>query len=414
MYPINHDFKMRMYYFGGINLKKDILIIDTPYVNLSGNNRSNYIPTLLIKNGYKVEKVSSNFNHQTKEHIYTVEKEIPFKVTLIETNGYKKNVSLKRFISQKSYARNLNKYLKSRKKPDVIYNFIPSLDVGSVVRKYAKKNNIKLIIDIRDLWPEAFNLVIKVPWISKMLFFSQTIKANKIYAYADEIIAVSDTYRDKALKVNKKLSIGHTIFLGTDLDDFDKYVLSTNECEVNSKNIKLAYVGTLGHSYDLITTFDSIKILDDKGYKNIEIFIFGSGPLEEKYKHYAKKLNLNVRFFGRLVYSKMVPILVQCDIALNPISKGAAQSIINKHADYAAAGLPVINTQESKEYRKLVEDNKVGFNVKPNDSLDMAKKIEILINSKNMRKEFGENHRKLAENKFDRSKTYYKIVELIK
>ena len=43
----------------------------------------------------------------------------------------------------------------------------------------------------------------------------------------------------------------------------------------------------------------------------------------------------------------MVGMLGVCDIAVNSISKGAAQSIINKHGDYAAAGLPVVNTQES-------------------------------------------------------------------
>ena len=38
-------------------------------------------------------------------------------------------------------------------------------------------------------------------------------------------------------------------------------------------------------------------------------------------------------------YEDMVQTLVQCDIAVNPIIKGAAQSIINKVGDYAAAGL---------------------------------------------------------------------------
>ncbi len=37
---------------------------------------------------------------------------------------------------------------------------MPSLDVAKVAAKYAKENNIRFIIDIQDLWPEAFRMVL--------------------------------------------------------------------------------------------------------------------------------------------------------------------------------------------------------------------------------------------------------------
>lgn len=40
----------------------------------------------------------------------------------------------------------------------------------------------------------------------------------------------------------------------------------------------------------------------------------------------------------------MITYLANADIAVNPISKGLAQSIINKHSDYVASGLPVVST----------------------------------------------------------------------
>ena len=116
---------------------------------------------------------------------------------------------------------------------------------------------------------------------------------------------------------------------------------------------------------------------------------------------------------GRLPYEKMVKILCECDIAVNPIAKGAAQSIINKVGDYAAAGLPVVNTQECEEYRNIVTNYKIGINCENNNSIDMANKIYELYNNVNERKEMGRNNRKLAEEKFDRRKTYIKIVKLI-
>lgn len=49
-------------------------------------------------------------------------------------------------------------------------------------------------------------------------------------------------------------------------------------------------------------------------------------------------------------------------ILRNPIMAGAAQSIINKHADYVASGIPIISTQESEEFRRLIDKYKMGMN----------------------------------------------------
>lgn len=85
----------------------------------------------------------------------------------------------------------------------------------------------------------------------------------------------------------------------------------------------------------------------------------------------------------------MVRHLCECDIALNPIMHGAAQSIINKHADYVAAGLPIISTQESREFRQLIDDYSMGFNCKNADPKDMAEKMERLIYDEKLRLEMG-------------------------
>lgn len=58
----------------------------------------------------------------------------------------------------------------------------------------------------------------------------------------------------------------------------------------------------------------------------------------------------------------MCALIDSCDIVVNPITGGAAASIINKHADYAACGHPVVNSQEANEYRKLVEEYDMGLN----------------------------------------------------
>jgi len=74
----------------------------------------------------------------------------------------------------------------------------------------------------------------------------------------------------------------------------------------------------------------------------------------------------------------------------------------------------VLNTQESPEYRKLVNEYNIGFNCNNNDPNNLADKLLLLYKDEELRKKMGHNNRKLAETKFDRQQTYSTIIELIK
>lgn len=396
-------------------MKKDILIIAN-FTRLpceNGNSRFPYIANLIDSEKYNVELITSTFSHaEKKQRENNNDERIKYKITLLKEPGYKKNVSVKRFFSHHIFAINLKKYLKKRPKPDIIYCAIPSLSVGKVVAKYTKKNNIRFIIDIQDLWPEAFKMVLNIPIISNILFYPMKRDADYIYSSADEIVAVSETYCNRALKVNKKVKNGLSVFLGTDLQYFDECA-KKNKIEFNDNIIRIAYIGTLGHSYNIPIVIDAIRYLNDKGINNIRLIVMGDGPLKMSFEKYAKEKRVDCEFTGRLKYEKMVGLLCSCDIAVNPIKSGSAGSIINKVGDYAAAGLPVINTQENNEYRNLVEKYEIGYNSSNEDLEDIVEKLEKLIENKETRERIGKNNRKLAEEKFDRRKTYDEIVEII-
>lgn len=379
----------------------------------SNNSRFVYIAKLLaMSKNNNVEIITSDYNHTKKEKFNKIGKLDGVKITACHEPGYPKNVCLKRFNSHKKLSKNIKEYLEKRKKPDIIYCAIPSLAVGKIVAQYAEKNGVRFVIDIQDLWPEAFKMVFKIPLLSNAIFYPMKRQANYIYKCADDIIAVSETYCNRALKVNKKVKKGLSVFLGTDLNYFDECA-KKNKVEFDDDLVRIAYIGTLGHSYNIPIVIDAIRYLNDKGINNLKFIIMGDGPLKEEFENYAEEKKVDCQFTGRLEYEKMVGLLCSCDIAVNPITHGAAQSIINKVGDYAAAGLPVINTQENLEYRNLVEKYNIGYNCENSNKQDIANKIEILIKDKKLRKELGNNNRKLAEEKFDRKKTYNQIVKII-
>ena len=381
-----------------------------------GNSRFTYLLDLFDYKNNDVEFITSNFHHATKTKRKIDKKTLNkcnYKLTFIDEPGYKKNVSIKRMVSHKILSKRIKKYLKNLNyKPDVIYCAIPSLDVAYEAVTFAKKNGIRFIVDIQDLWPEAFKMALNISVISNVIFYPMKRKANYIYSNADDIVAVSETYVNRALSVNSKKTEGLSIFLGTDLRYFDK-CQKENKVVHKDNVIRVAYIGTLGTSYDIKSVIDAIKILKNKGIKNVKFIIMGNGPLEESFEMYAKQSDIDYQFTGRLDYEKMVGLLSSCDICVNPIVGLSVASIINKVGDYAAAGLPVINTQNSEEYKELIDRYKAGYNCNNGDSIDIANKLETLIKDEKLRIKLGSGNRRLAGEKFDRNKTYPKIIKLI-
>ncbi len=400
----------------------DIVIIADFCDSFDGNdnNRFIYIAKQLC-DCHNIEIVTSDFNHRLKSYFPEKIKGFPYKITMLHEGKYKRNVCISRFFAHYLWGRNVKKYLKTRKIPDIIYCAVPTLTTAFYAAKYCENNLTKFIVDVQDLWPEAFQMFFNIAFISKVLFAPFKILENAIYKRADEIIAVSQTYVDRAMEVNKKCTVGHSIFLGTDLSTFDTNVSNTRDTvlrkylgEKKSEDLWISYCGTLGNSYDLNCVIDSLKLLNNLGYHGIKFIIMGDGPKKKEFEKYANDKNVNAYFMGRVPYSEMCGILSRCDAVVNPIMCGSTQSIINKHADYAAAGIPVINTQECVEYCDLVEYYNMGFNCKNGNSKELAEKILLILKNPEIRRTMGSNARKCAEERFDRRHTYKEIREIIR
>lgn len=395
---------------------KDIVIIANFCRDFSetDNGRFTYLCKELSKEN-KVEIITSDFNHGKKQHKEPLVHKWPFKITFLHELGYKKNISIRRFLSHHAWGKEVRKYLEQRKKPDVVYCAVPSLTAPYEAAKYCDKNRIRFIIDIQDLWPEAFQMVFRVPVVSNLLFLPFRHIADNIYKRADAVCAVSKQYVDRALSVNKKCSSGHAVFLGTNLEIFDLYT-KTVEPKLKKESdgqLWLGYCGSLSESYDIPCVIEALKLLKDRGEIVPKFIIMGDGSRRAEFETRARSSGVDAVFLGRLPYDQMCAQLVQCDIVVNPIVKGSAASIINKHGDYASSGLPVLNTQESPEYRALIDEYQMGMNCENGNSEDLADKLLYLMKNPDVRQEMGKNARRCAEEKFDRGNSYKKIIELV-
>lgn len=377
----------------------------------NNNSRFVYLASLLSDHSQnEIEIITSDFNHAKKRHFKKTGNIPRVKITTIHEKGYSRNISFRRIISHKELAVNISKYLYERERPDLCYCAVPSLDVAYAVAKFCQDNSVTFAVDIQDLWPEAFKMVVGIPVLNELLFSPMRRKANRIYSMADMIIAVSQTYANRAMLVNKKCNKPIVAFLGTDRKVCDRY--TSEHCFDHIKQCKdfmIAYVGSMSASYDLTVVIDAISRIQFN--LSVKLVAMGDGPKKDFFLTYAAQRGVNAEFTGRLPYSQMIERLGKCDIAVNPIRKGSAASIINKVGDYAMAGLPVVNTQESIEYRGLLEEYQAGINCECGNVVEMSDAFVRLITNSELRCNMSNNSRRLGLELFDREKTYSSIVD---
>lgn len=399
---------------------REILLV-APFTILPGEkgfNRFTYIAEKLSHKGHKVTLLTSNFKHSDKNfrdkaEIEKMNESIKYKIIMIKELGYQKNIGLDRIYSHRHFSKQLGLYLKNcKQRPDVIYCAYPMMDAAYIVGKYAKKYQIPFVMDVQDVWPEAIKNAIKLPEaVVDVMLLPLTVYANKIYRLADYVVGVSKSYVQRVYRVNGMAKSYLPIFIGTDLDIFDRYKM--NPVNKNPNEFWITYIGTLSYSYDIETVIRAVSILKNKGLTNIVFKIFGSGPLQPKFERLAIQMEAPVDFMGHLTYEEMVPYLVHSDVAANAISKGAQQSITNKIGDYLSAGLPVLNSSLNAEFMEMVTSEKIGYNYNPGDPVELAAFIEQLYKNEDIRTTLGINARSLAEKRFDRRYSYGDIYSLI-
>lgn len=389
------------------NSKINNLIIVAPFTSVPGEFKFNRFLLLanLFSNIYNVTLITSNYNHNDKMHnrlhSYVVNDNL--EIICLNEIGYKKNISIKRFLSHIHFTLNFFLFLKKNKNKfhnSKVIGAYPLIFPLFFLAFYRIKYKYKLIIDINDIWPQAFGHLL--PKFCRFILDSNFINmiSHYIFKRADAISSVSETYLKYGIKVNPCVE-SYVLYLGGDKKIID---ICSNENGINKNEINFSYIGALGTSYDLKTCILAFNKFNSFYDKKIYFHLIGDGP--ERF--YLQKIsNANILFHGFLDYKDMLRIAKKSDYLVNPIKDGASQSVTNKLSDYILLSKPIISSQDSIEIKSFFDDNSYLI-YKAGDVQDLTNKIEqgLKYFSK-----FEINNDLLV--KFDRNISYLKYVEWV-
>lgn len=392
---------------------KRVMIISLGYLWFPGEpgpSRIFDLAKMLVKAGVELECVTSDFQHFTKSKRnkeIILKQDYPFKITFIKSPKYHHNISIRRILSNLVSSYRVSKYLENRlDNVDVVYLTIPSNRIAKLVSNQCRKKGVTFIVDVEDLWPEAMYRYVKNNKIRKLFLKKIEKDADEAYNNASAVVGTSEDYTSRAFKKRKRNIPNETVYVGCDLDAFDRGVLENEKyIQKNDNEYWITYTGSISNSYDIKTLIDAVNDLSDK---NIHAQILGTGGMIDELKAYSKNMQ-NIHFWGYIDYDRMAAVLNKSDIVINSFVKGAPQSIVNKIGDYLASGKPIINTLENPVFCNIVNKYDIGVNIE-------AENVEALKNA--IIDELGDelrgiNARKLAEQQFDRKTSYKRIIDLI-
>jgi len=373
----------------------------------------------LAKRGYEVYIFASDYSYQKLEYLklknneeYVIENINGVNFVWVKTPAYKKN-NYKRIINQIAFSINAIKIASNIKlKPDFIIGSSPTLFTAFMSYKYTKCIGAKYIAEIRDLWPESLYCLNK-----RLKYHPYTLLLKIISAYlykkSKKIIVFTKGNKEYISKKSKaKIEYIPNGVKKDMFEEFDKRNIIRKK--YGFKDFTFVYTGAIGVANSIDTIVKACERIRDE---DINVKIFGSGPLKDKLKAEIKKRDLkNIKILSPVEKSEIPSILNASDgaiITLKDIPLFRFGVSPNKIFEYMYAGLPVLCAIEG-EMGDMIRDADCGYVVKPDNPDDLAEKmIKLYSLPKQERVKKGQNGKRYIEKYFLREELVEKLKDFL-
>lgn len=317
-----------------------------------------------IRAGFDVVYWTSDFSHATKrKRVFHNPNIDPIAIRLIPSIPYPRNICIRRVVSHHFLAKRWTAMaMAETSRPDIIIASTPPLALCNAARIFAKKINAIFVADIHDAWPETFERLLP-PFVFTLLGWRST--AKRIYCQANAVTSVASRYLDLARSYgcNAPMNVfWHCIEMPT--------VVPPLLNSPSSQALRLAYIGNMSLSYDLATAIKAVAAMP-----SVTLDLAGDGPDRTKLEFLANKLKAsNVTFHGYLDSDSLATLLRQCDVGLIPMFPDSCVGVPCKIADYAAAGLRIIESLGG-ETASIVDRHRVGVHYIPGNVTSLKEAI---------------------------------------
>jgi glycosyltransferase involved in cell wall biosynthesis len=352
--------------------------------------RSGMLAQRLARHGHEVTWWASTFDHNGKRLRFdaptTIEASPHLTLKLLHAKPYRTNVSARRVLHHLALAKEFGAELDRVERPDFIWCSLPLTELCDRATAYAKRHSIPIVLDVRDLWPDAIGGVLPPlwraaasPWLGYM-----SAQANRALARASAVVGVSDAYLRWGLERGRRRqgAFDRVLPLG-----YAKARVSADEIEqakagLAAKGVDFDrrifwFVGLCGRTYDLATVIDAIRLVPRELRAGIQFVFSGEGELREQWQRKAEGLD-EVVFTGWVNGAEIACIGQHAYCGLQAYAAGAPQGLANKLFEYMSFGLPILSSL-SGENQAILDEHSIGITYKAADARSCAGAIERVL-----------------------------------
>ena len=325
-----------------------------------------YFAEYLKEKGIETTVFAANELHQTgtsvdtmgKPYLRTEEEGVPF--VFVKTSKYQGN-GLSRVRNMLSFFFGLlrisKRYARQYGRPDLIMGSSahPLTSIAGILA--ARRFHVPVIVEVRDLWPEAIFSFGKVKMNS---LIGRALSAGEkwMYVHADAIVFTKEGDVDHIKEMGwdtahgGKIDLGKCYYVnnGVKLDDYYRSIrediLQDPDLE-DDATFKVVYTGTLRPVNNVDNLLDTAKLLQEHG--DIRFLIFGSGNQLERLQERVREEHLDQVKLKGFVEKKYIPyILSRSSVNVLNYSQShynwSRGNSSNKLFEYMASGKPIIST----------------------------------------------------------------------
>ena len=300
-------------------------------------------------------------------------------------------------------------------KPDAIFISMPPLSTVDLVTRWGKKNDVPVVVDIIDPWPDSFikDVPLRVKNHVKELIFPFYRKLKRSFHNSAAITAISEGYLKWATEYHIKTKPTACFYLAIDYQEIQKIYKKYEKfnIEKDTSKLRLIYAGSLASSYDIPSIIEAAKILHKRHPNRTEFIITGNGPQKDIIIEAVKEVT-NINYLGFVSKEELLKQYYLADIGLIQHKNSLTQTITYKFFNYLSADLVLLNSLQT-EMADIIEKEKLGLNNLEEDVDTLVSNIEFFIKNNNLLTEYKSNANKYVSRKGDSTVVYNELVEFI-
>jgi len=278
----------------------------------------------------------------------------------------------------------------------------------------AKARGAKLVVDLRDLWPDEVIAVGAAREGSAPIRMLRLIE-RWMYRSADIVTcttrAFADTVAERGVGPEKRRLLPN----GADVELFRPLPRENDHAAAYGFGDRLVvtYSGLLGIKHGLETVLEAAELLADR--EDVVFFLRGEGPRRAALEERVRELGLeNVIFGGEVPIEEVPYLLARSDVCVtNLLPDAYLDKIVSvKVFEYLACEKPVVAGLRG-EGARVLEESGGGIAVEPGDAQAMATAVRELLDSPDRRAEMGKAGRRYVEEHNSRAAIATRLEEFL-